>query len=164
MIIPAVTLRKKKILEAEELNSYESGPLWLIDEDYKNGRELNFKIYDDLSGIYELYLDAEVSQVDDIADSITGGATMVTISESIDRERMKRALFYTESLILYVRSARDIADFFIANGGSRIYSDSLIFDGNVVEFTSKLSCDRCSIVSPIGGFNGRRDKETTALP
>ena len=107
MIIPSITLSRKKIDEVDALDKYESGPLWLIDEDYKNGRELNFKKYDELSGIYELYLDAEISSVDDVADAITGGATMVTVSEMMDREKLRRALFYTESLVLYVRDKRE---------------------------------------------------------
>ena len=164
MIIPSVTLRKRKIVEAEALERYESGPLWLVDEDYKNGKELNFKRYDDLSGLYELYLDAEISQVDDIADSITGGAAMVTISENIDKEKLKRALFYTDSLILYFRNNSEIVDFFTANGGSRIYSDTQLFNENIMEYTSKLVCERCNVVVPIGGFDGRRNKEAPALP
>ncbi len=164
MMIPSVTLRKKRIVESEELGKYESGPLWVVDEDYKNGRELNFKRLDELSGVYELYLDAEISRVDDVPDSITGGATMVTISETMDREKMKMALFYTDSLILYLRNDKDAADFFRSNGGSRVYSDSLISDSHSVDFTSRLECQSCNIVMPIGGFNGRRDTQTPALP
>lgn len=164
MIIPAVTLRKRKIVEAEELEKYESGPLWVVDEDYKSGRELNFKRYDDLSGLYEVYLDAEIAHVDDIADSITAGATMVTMSESIEIDRMKMALFYTNSLILYVKSRAEAADFFIENGGSNIYSDSFVFERAAVQYTSKLNCEKCNMVVPIGGFNGGRDKEAPVLP
>ncbi|MEM0133979.1 MAG: hypothetical protein QXU18_01955 [Thermoplasmatales archaeon] len=164
MIIPSVTLRRKKIVEEGALEKYESGPLWLIDEDYKKGRELNFKRYDDLAGVYELYLDAEISHVDDVADSITGGATMVTISESMEREKLKAVLFYTDSLIFYFRGNMDLADFFFANGGSRVYSDTFTFNQNVVMFTSKNDCIGCNIVTPIGGFNGGRDKEAPALP
>ncbi|MGC8562232.1 MAG: hypothetical protein ACP5UZ_02145 [Thermoplasmata archaeon] len=164
MIIPSVTMRKRKIVEEGALEKYESGPLWLIDEDYKRGRELNFRRYDDLSGIYELYLDAEISRVDDVADSITGGATMVTISESIEKEKLRAALFYTDSLILYVRNNMELADFFFSNGGQRVYSDSLMFNRNAILYTSKQSCDGCNIVIPIGGFNGGRDKEAPALP
>jgi len=148
----------------EALHKYESGPLWLIDEDYKDGREMNFQKYDELSGIYELYLDAEVSQVDDVADAITGGATMVTISETMEREKLRRALFYTESLVLYIREKRELADYFFANGGNRVYSDTYLFDGNAVQFTSKLDCYRCNIITPIGGFDGRRNEEAPSLP
>ncbi len=164
MMIPSVTLRKKRIVESEELGKYESGPLWVVDEDYKSGRELNFKRLDELSGVYEVYLDAEILRVDDVADSITGGATMVTISERMEREKMKMALFYTDSLILYVRSNKEVTDFFRGNGGSRVYSDSSISDVQSVDFTSILGCQSCNIVMPIGGFNGRRDTQTPALP
>lgn len=164
MIIPAVTLRKKKILEADEMERYESGPLWVFDEDYKNGRELNFKRYDDLSGLYELYLDAEISHVDDIADAITGGATMVTMSESMSKEKMKKALFYTDSIILYTKGNRDVLSFFIANGGNYAYSDSVLIDRIQAQFTTKLNCDICNVIVPIGGYNGGRDKETPLLP
>ena len=164
MIIPSITLSRKKIDEVDALDKYESGPLWLIDEDYKNGRELNFKRYDELSGIYELYLDAEISSVDDVADAITGGATMVTVSEMMDREKLRRALFYTESLILYIRDKREVADYFFANGGNKVYSDTYLFDDNAVQFTSKLNCDRCNTIIPIGGFDGRRNTEAPSLP
>ena len=164
MIIPSITLSRKKIDEVDALDKYESGPLWLIDEDYKNGRELNFKRYDELSGIYELYLDAEISSVDDVADAITGGATMVTVSEMMDREKLRRALFYTESLVLYVRDKREVADYFFANGGNKVYSDTYLFDDNAVQFTSKLNCDRCNTIIPIGGFDGRRNTEAPSLP
>ncbi len=164
MIIPSITLSRKKIDEVDALDKYESGPLWLIDEDYKNGRELNFKKYDELSGIYELYLDAEISSVDDVADAITGGATMVTVSEMMDREKLRRALFYTESLVLYVRDKREVADYFFANGGNKVYSDTYLFDDNAVQFTSKLNCDRCNTIIPIGGFDGRRNTEAPSLP
>jgi hypothetical protein len=164
MMIPSITLSKKKIDQVDALDKYESGPLWLIDEDYKNGRELNFKRYDELSGIYELYLDAEISSVDDVADAITGGATMVTVSEMMDREKLRRALFYTESLILYIRDKREVADYFFANGGNKVYSDTYLFDGNAVQFTSKLNCDRCNTIIPIGGFDGRRNTEAPSLP
>ena len=164
MMIPSITLSKKKIDQVDALDKYESGPLWLIDEDYKNGRELNFKRYDELSGIYELYLDAEISSVDDVADAITGGATMVTVSEMMDREKLRRALFYTESLVLYVRDKREVADYFFANGGNKVYSDTYLFDRNAVQFTSKLNCDRCNTIIPIGGFDGRRNTEASSLP
>ncbi len=164
MIIPSITLSRKKIDEVDALDKYESGPLWLIDEDYKNGRELNFKKYDELSGIYELYLDAEISSVDDVADAITGGATMVTVSEMMDREKLRRALFYTESLVLYVKDKREVADYFFANGGNKVYSDTYLFDDNAVQFTSKLNCDRCNTITPIGGFDGRRNTEAPSLP
>ncbi len=164
MIIPSITLSRKKIDEVDALDKYESGPLWLIDEDYKNGRELNFKKYDELSGIYELYLDAEISSVDDVADAITGGATMVTVSEMMDREKLRRALFYTESLVLYVKDKREVADYFFANGGNKVYSDTYLFDDNAVQFTSKLNCDRCNTIIPIGGFDGRRNTEAPSLP
>lgn len=164
MIIPSVTLRRRRIVEEGALEKYESGPLWLIDEDYKKGRELNFRRYDDLSGVYELYLDAEISRVDDVADSITGGAAMVTISESIHKDKLRSALFYTDSLILYVRDNREIADFFFSNGGSRVYSDSLMFNGNATLYTTRQSCDACNIIVPIGGFDGGRDKEAPAIP
>ncbi len=164
MMIPSITLSKKKIDQVDALDKYESGPLWLIDEDYKNGRELNFKRYDELSGIYELYLDAEISSVDDVADAITGGATMVTVSEMMDREKLRRALFYTESLILYIRDKREVADYFFANGGNKVYSDTYLFDDNAVQFTSKLNCDRCNTIIPIGGFDGRRNTEAPSLP
>jgi hypothetical protein len=164
MIIPAITLRKRKIVESEELEKYESGPLWVVDEDYKSGRELNFKRYDDLSGLYEVYLDAEIAHVDDIADSITAGATMVTISETLERDKIKRALFYTSSLILFVKSRAEAADFFIENGGGSVYSDSFVVEKAQVQYTSKLNCERCNVVIPIGGFNGGRNKEASLLP
>lgn len=164
MVIPLITIRKNKISEADELGKYESGPLWIQDNDVKRGRELNFRIYDELSGLYEIYLDAELKYEDDVADSITAGATMVTISESIDGDKMKRMLFYTDSLIFYLRRDSRLCDFFINNGGMYVYSDSLLINNATIQFTRELDCKNCNLIKPIGEFNGGRNKEAPALP
>lgn len=164
MMIPAITLRNRIVVESEELDKYESGPLWVIDEDFKSGRELNFKRYDDLSGLYEIFLDGEFKHEDDIADAITAGAAMVTLSENVDRERIKKILFYTESLILYVNSNEGSADFFFDVGGQSIYSDSFVFQRATKQFSRVLSCDRCDRILPMEEFNARGNKETSSIP
>ncbi|MGC8645038.1 MAG: hypothetical protein ACP5UO_02065 [Thermoplasmata archaeon] len=164
MIIPSVTVRRRRIVESEALLRYESGPLWVIDEDFKSGKELNFAMYDDLSSLYKLYLDAEVSHVDDIEDSLTAGAEMVTISEKTGRDRLRDMLSITEAIILYIREDVGKAYYFLQNGGSYVFSDLEIINGARWQFTRRLACENCYNVVPIGEMDGRRDKETSSLP
>ncbi len=164
MLIPYVTLRSKKIVEIDELERYESGPLWIMDEDFRSGKELNFRRYDDLSGLYEIYLDGEFRHEDDIADAITGGATMVTVYGDMDKEKLRKVLFYTDSVILSVKNGNGNADFFLQSGGTSIYSDSFIFHEALRQYSRVLRCERCTIIVPIGDYNAGRDKETSAIP
>ncbi|MCL5681041.1 MAG: hypothetical protein M1515_03210 [Candidatus Thermoplasmatota archaeon] len=164
MEIPVINIRKRKILEEELLADYESGPLWVVDNDAKRGRELNFKIYDDLAGQYEIYLDGEFRHKDDISDGITMGASNVTISEQIEDEAIRELLSITESMILYYRGDDHKIEIFRDEGGLYVYSDSTIPEGMKQVFTRKISCDNCILLIDIGEYNGRRDKETDLLP
>lgn len=164
MAVPMVTIRRRNIIEKKELEIYESGPLWVVDEDVKRGKELNFRIYDELSGLYEIYLDAELKYVDDVADAITSGTSLVTISGRTDREKMKSMFFYTNSLILYLgEGVKGMYDFFIRNGGEYLYCDDSRYDGIKTQFTKRLNCENCTLIEPIGDFNGGRNKEGTTV-
>jgi hypothetical protein len=164
MIIPSVTVRRRKIVESDALLEYDSGPLWVVDEDFKRGKELNFVLYDDLSSLYTLYLDAEASHVDDIEDSLTAGAEMVTISERTDRKKIRDILSLTEAVIFYLREDEGKAHYFLQNGGFYIFSDMDIIKGVRIQFTGKFECENCYKIVPIGEMNAGRDKETSALP
>ncbi|MEM0128147.1 MAG: hypothetical protein QXO03_03565 [Thermoplasmatales archaeon] len=164
MILPSVTIKKRKIVESDSLLEYASGPLWVIDEDFKDGRELNFSLYDDLSALYNLYLDAELGHVDDVEDALTAGAHMVTVTERTNHERLREILSITESAIFYVRGDSRKAYYFLQNGGAYVFSDNDVIEGAKVQFTSKLRCENCYIVVPIGDLNGGRNKEASSLP
>ncbi len=157
MIIPAISITKRKIIEYEELEKYSSGPLWVIDNDAKGGKEMNMKIYDDLAGQYELYIDAEFRHRDDVADAITMGANMVTISEKIEIKKMRDSLFMTENIIFYYRMNFERMQRFLSEGGKYIYSESYIENITVKIFTRDTRCGECDIIQDIGDFNGRRN-------
>jgi hypothetical protein len=163
MDIPLVTVRKNKIAEKANLAQYESGPIWIQDSDAKRGREINFRTLGELGGLYEIYLDAELRYEDDVADSITAGASFVTVSEKVDQDRLKRMLFLTDSLILYVRENPGNGDLFIKNGGRYVYSDKFVIDGVNEQFSKELRCSKCNLIIPIGEFNGRGNKEASSL-
>ncbi|MEM0127296.1 MAG: hypothetical protein QW078_03195 [Thermoplasmatales archaeon] len=159
-----ITIRRRKVLELDALNDYESGPLWVVDEDFKHGKELNFALYDDLSSLYNLYLDLETRHMDDVEDALTAGASMVTITDRISRDRIGEILSITESVILYIRQDESKARYFLENGGSYVFSDVGVIAGAKVQFTSKLRCENCFMVIPIGEANDGRNKEAPSLP
>jgi len=157
MIIPAISIQKRKIREYEELERYSSGPLWVTDNDAKGGKEMNINIYDDLAGQYELYIDGEFRHRDDVADAITMGANMVTISERMDIKKMLDSLFITENIIFYYRGNREKMERFISEGGKYIYSDSYVENIPIKIFTRDGKCSECNIILDIGEYNGRRN-------
>lgn len=157
MIIPAINIKKRKIIEVEELDKYVSGPIWIIDNDAKLGKEMNIRIYDDLAGQYELYVDGEFKHKDDVADAITMGANMVTISEYIDNRGMRDSLFITENIILYFRGNKDKLALFRSEGGQYIYSNDELPDNSGKIFTRDTTCSICNIIIDIGEYNGRRN-------
>ncbi|MGC8546192.1 MAG: hypothetical protein ACP5MU_00825 [Thermoplasmata archaeon] len=157
MIIPAINILKRRIRELEELEKYSSGPLWVIDNDAKAGKEMNINIYDDLAGQYELYIDGEFKHRDDVADAITMGANMVTISEKMDIKKMLDSLFITENIIFYYRGNREKMERFMSEGGRYIYSDSYVENTSINIFTRNEKCSECNIILDIGEYNGRRN-------
>ncbi len=157
MIIPAINIKRRKIIEYEELENYSSGPIWIIDNDAKMGKEMNIGIYDDLAGQYDLYVDGEFRHRDDVADAITMGASRVTISEKMDRRNIVESLFMTENIIFFYRGNQEKLNFFLHEKGQYIYSDIEVESQGLSLFTKNLKCEKCNIIVEISECNGGRN-------
>lgn len=157
MIIPAINIKKRRIIEYDELESYSSGPIWIIDNDAKMGKEMNIGIYDDLAGQYDLYVDGEFRHRDDVADAITMGASKVTISEKMDRKNIVESLFMTENIIFFYRGNQEKLNFFLHEKGQYIYSDIEVESQGLSLFTKNLKCENCNIIVEISEYNGGRN-------
>ncbi len=157
MIIPAINIKRRKIIEYEELENYSSGPIWIIDNDAKMGKEMNIAIYDDLAGQYDLYVDGEFRHRDDVADAITMGASRVTISEKMDRRNIVESLFMTENIIFFYRGNQEKLNFFLHEKGQYIYSDIEVESQGLSLFTKNLKCEKCNIIVEISECNGGRN-------
>ncbi len=157
MIIPAINIKRRKIIEYEELENYSSGPIWIIDNDAKMGKEMNIAIYDDLAGQYDLYVDGEFRHRDDVADAITMGASRVTISEKMDRRNIVESLFMSENIIFFYRGNQEKLNFFLHEKGQYIYSDIEVESQGLSLFTKNLKCEKCNIIVEISECNGGRN-------
>ncbi|MEM0136673.1 MAG: hypothetical protein QXU18_15840, partial [Thermoplasmatales archaeon] len=119
---------------------------------------------DDLSSLYNLYLDLETRHTDDVEDALTTGASMVTITDRMSRDKVREILSITESVILYIREYESKTRYFLESGGSYVFSDVGVVTGAKVQFTSKFRCKNCFMVIPIGEANDGRNKEAPSLP
>ena len=122
------TIRKKKIdgmKIGEFVERCEEEKLYLLDIDAHLGREMNFKVYNSLSGIFDMWIDATPRRVEDIMDTIIVGAQYAIINDIYFMESLKDVLELTDSVILKSYSLERINNF-LALGGRRVMTSTAI--------------------------------------
>jgi len=122
------TIRKKKIdgmKIGEFIERCDEEKLYLLDIDAHLGREMNFKVYNSLSGIFDMWIDAAPRRVEDIMDTIIVGAQYAIINDIYFMESLKDVLELTDSVILKSYSPERINNF-LALGGRRVMTSTAI--------------------------------------
>jgi len=98
----------------------EESLLYLLDIDSYLGREMNFKIYDELSGIFELWIDAAPRRHYDVMDILVSGGNMAIIMDHFMKPReIEKSVEITENIILKSFSF-EIIEKFIMVGGKKV--------------------------------------------
>ncbi len=102
----------------------EESTLYLIDIDAHNRREMNFKVYEELSGIFELWIDSAPRRHYDVMDALVIGGAKVTVTPHFIRWReIERALELTENIVLKSYRREDIEKF-VERGGKEIITST----------------------------------------
>ncbi len=116
-------VRRKRIggIKLKEfMENCEDSALYLLDIDSHRGREMNIKVYNTLSGIFEMWIDAAPRRTEDIMDLLILGASYAVISDFYMPElQIQKVLELTENVILKSYSLRNIEKFLSA-GGERV--------------------------------------------
>ncbi len=108
-------------------NAEEESILHLIDVDFYNGREMNFGVYSELSGIFELWVDAAPRVVDDVMDVLVSGADLAVVNDALlyRRTRIEDILELTVNVALKSYNLDMIKRFQVLGGKKVITSKNI---------------------------------------
>ncbi len=110
----------------EFLEDVNEGILYLLDVDSHNGREMNFKVYDEFSGIFQLWIDAAPRKHYDVMDILVSGGNMAVVNDHFMREgEIEKILELTENVILKSYRFESIEKFIRLKGKIVITSENL---------------------------------------
>ncbi len=111
------------------IEDFEEDTLYLIDlQPYLRG-EMSFRVYDELSGLFKLWIDAAPRRHYDVMDILVGGGDVAIIHESFMRDaEIKKALEVTENIILKSFTPLRIESF-LSMGGERVITSKHLAQG-----------------------------------
>ena len=110
------------------LDNFEGDILYIIDIDSYNRREMNLKIYDELSGLFELWIDAAPRRHYDVMDILVIGGNKAIIDSNFMRDKeIEKTLELTDNVILKSYDRGRIENF-IMLGGEEIITSKHIAD------------------------------------
>jgi len=122
-------VRRKKIggLKIKEfIENCEDSKLYLLDIDAYMGREMNIKVYNELSGIFDMWIDAAPRRVEDVMDLIVLGAQYAVLNDVYMKGKtIMKTLELTENIVLKSYNTGRIEKF-IKNGGKIIITSARI--------------------------------------
>ena len=105
------------------LDNFEGNTLYIIDIDSYNRREMNLKIYDELSGLFELWIDAAPRRHYDVMDILVIGGNKAIIDSNFMRDKeIKKTLELTDNVILKSYDRERIENFIMLRGEEIITS------------------------------------------
>ena len=100
--------------------------IYLIDVDSHNHREMNFRVYDVLSGIFELWIDAAPRRHYDVMDVLVSGGNIAIISDYFMKEKELRASLELSENLIFKSYQLDKIEKFITWGGKRVITSRSI--------------------------------------
>ena len=115
-IIPVINIKKKQIQNFETtiglsdlLNDYHFKNLYVMDHDGIDKNHPNFSMYQKLSAIYNLWIDAGSRDIGDVVDDVFSGATNIIIRQKLwDEPDFKSIRDITDSKIFVVKTLDEI--------------------------------------------------------
>ncbi len=108
------------------LDNFEGNVLYIIDVDSYNKREMNLKTYDELSGLFELWIDAAPRRYYDVMDILVIGGNKAIIDSNFMRDKdIEKILELTDNVILKSYDKRRIENFIMFGGKEIITSKNL---------------------------------------
>jgi hypothetical protein len=125
------TVRRKRIdgMKVDEfVERYEHSKVYLIDVDPHLGREMNFKVYRELSGIYDMWIDAAPRKVEDVVDVLISDAEIAIITGAHFRDSYEEVLEIAENVALRSIYPNEV-NAFIRAGGKIVILPRNIIEG-----------------------------------
>ena len=121
-------VRRKRIdnMRLDEfIDECDEKTLYLLDIDPYMGREMNFKVYRELEGIYELWIDSAPRSSEDVMDILVSGGNMAVIMrEFLMDGEMEKIVEMTENIALKSIFIEYLKEF-VNMGGKKIISSEI---------------------------------------
>ena len=126
--IPVHLVRKKRV-DGKKIDDFieecEDDTLYLIDLDPYFGREMNFRVYRELEGIFKMWIDSSPRVVEDVMDMLISSADMAVISGIYLRDDLEEILNLTDNVAMKSIFDKDIENF-LNHGGYTIITSPRI--------------------------------------
>ncbi len=116
------TVKRKRIdgMKIKDfIESCEDKKIYLLDIDPYFGREMNFKVYQELSGIYDIWIDAAPRRVEDVIDTLISDAEVSVITGVYMWDNIEEIFKITENIAMKSIFPNHISSF-LQNGGKII--------------------------------------------
>jgi len=139
------TVKRKRIdgLKIDEfIDNCESSSLYLIDIDPYFGREMNFKVYRELSGIYDLWIDAASRKIEDVMDVLVSDAEVAVLTGIYFWDKLDELLEMTENVAMKSIYEKHINEFIKLGGKIIIVPRNMAarYGGKVYTITGREVC------------------------
>ncbi len=140
------TIKRKRIdgLKIDDfIEKCDSQNLYLIDIDPYFGKEMNFKVYRELSGIYDLWIDAASRRIEDVMDVLVSDADVAVITGVYFWDSLKDLIDLTDNVAMKSIYEKHIDEFVKLGGKIVILPRNMAnrYNVEVKIFTKKGVCD-----------------------
>ena len=127
--IPVHLVRRKRIdgLKVDDfVENCDCNTIYLLDLDTYFGREMNFRIYHELEGIFNMWIDSSPRVIEDVMDVLISSADMAVIMGIYFRGNMDELLSLTENVAMKSIFDEDIENFLNRGGYTIITSPRIM--------------------------------------
>ncbi len=116
------TIKRKRIdgMKIKDfIESCEDTKLYLLDIDPYFGREMNFKVYRELSGIFDIWIDSAPRKVEDVIDALVSDAEVSVITGVYMWDPIEEIFKITENVAMKSIYPKHISSF-LEEGGEKV--------------------------------------------
>ena len=130
------------IKPGEFMDRCEDSKLYLLDIDPYFGKEMNFKVYRELSGLYDIWIDAASRKIEDVMDILIFDAEIAVLSGIYFWDELSELLELTDNVAMKSIFSKHIVDFVKVGGKIVILPKNLVneFEGEKYIMTGKEVC------------------------
>ena len=143
----SVHIVRRKRIDGEKIDdfveNYEEDTIYLLDLDTYFGREMNFRVYRELEGIYRMWIDSSPRIIEDVMDVLISSADIAVITGVYFRDDIEELLDLTENVAMKSIFDEDIENFLNHGGYTIITSPRILRNVKNVEgyvFRGKEVC------------------------
>ena len=126
----SIHIVRRKRIDGEKIDDFvencDEDTLYLLDLDTYFGREMNFRVYRELEGIYRMWIDSSPRIIEDVMDVLISSADIAVITGIYFRDDIEELLNLTENVAMKSIFDEDIENFLNQGGYTIITSPRIL--------------------------------------